>query len=470
MLSLKKKTKTELPSQFTFPFEYTPHPLAVEAADEVKCFLRETGLDYPDGKFTEGKMFGVLVVTTDEKPSSSSPLFFLAAYSGTLDIDTGDYFVPSIYDLPRGSIPTDPVSSYELQMDIFHQYRLLNAKGERKDIIEIFEDYHSDTPTRRFFGTPRDAESRNRHKSHLPPAGTGECCAPKLLQYAYQHGLRPLCMGEFWWGASPKGEIRHHGRWYPACQSKCRPILSWMMQGLNVEQDPQIVRINEAAGHLQVVYEDDDIIAVNKPAGLLSVPSNFEAPNVDDIIREKYGITDTPVMIHRLDMDTSGIMLLSKTKEANKAIQEQFFRREIQKKYVALLYPEPSSPFPQEGRISLPLSHDPSDRPRQIVDHEHGKESITDFTILGTTDINGTEAIRIAFFPRTGRTHQLRVHAASNEGIGHPILGDPLYGPDDTDWATNERRFPRLYLQAVSIEFTHPTTGERVHLEVDEEF
>lgn len=467
-MSLKKRAKSELPGQFTFPFNYTPHPLAIEAADEVKRFLKEAGLDYPDGNLAEGKMFGVLVVTTDRNPSASSPLYFLAAHSGTLDADTGDYFVPAIYDLPKGSIPTDPEASYNLQMNIFRQYRLLNARGETKDIIEIFEDYHSDTPTRKFFCTPRDAESRRRKSSYLPPAGSGECCAPKLLQYAYQNALKPLCMGEFWWGASPKGEIRHHGRWYPSCQSKCRPILSWMMQGLDVEKDPQIVRINEAARHLQVVYEDDDIIVVNKPAGLLSTPSNFEAPNVDDIIRERYGIWDTPVMIHRLDMDTSGIMLLSKTKEANKAIQEQFFRREIRKKYVALLYPEGISEdsIPMEGRISLPLSHDPSDRPRQIVDHEHGKESVTDFTVLGSTEANGIEAIRIAFFPRTGRTHQLRVHAASSEGLGHPILGDPLYGPDNTDG----KRFGRLYLQAVSIEFTHPTTGERVNLEVKEEF
>ena len=423
---------SDCPSKFTYPFDYTPHPLCTAAADEVKLYLASL----PERK--GGKMYGVLIVK-QASTDSPTPLYYLAAYSGAPDFeDTEGFFVPPIYALPQDSIPHTAEESQHLQHHIFAQYHLLNARGEKRDMLDIFKE----------------------KRCQYPPSGAGECCAPKLLQYAYEHNLTPICMGEFWQGESPKGEIRYHNHWYPACQSKCKPILGWMLQGLEVEEYPLLTRMREAAKQMTIIYDDEWIVAVNKPAGMLAVPGNLDAPSVESRIREMYPDADGPLIVHRLDMDTSGIMILAKTKDTHKALQEQFYRRQIRKKYIAIL----DGPMPQtaKGIISLPLGRDNNDRPRQMVDHLHGKEAMTEYEVIDST--------HIAFYPITGRTHQLRVHAASKEGLGAAILGDRLYGNYHQASGTAQPPPDRLFLQAQSIDFTHPFTGNKMHLEISYEF
>lgn len=314
--------------------------------------------------------------------------------------------------------------SAALQKWLFEQFEMLNARGESKNLMEIFSG----------------------ENQQMPPAGSGECCAPKLLQYAYKHGLRPLCMAEFWMGASPKNEIRVHGNFYPSCVSKCKPILRHMLEGLDVEENQQAVRMETTASKMRVIYEDEWICAVDKPAGMLSVPARDEAPNVYDIIKQSRPRLDECCMIvHRLDMDTSGVLILAKDKQAHKALQEQFARHEVCKKYIALLEGVVHTDC---GTVDLPLSPNHDDRPRQMVDHVRGKQALTRYEVLSRSE----QSTRIAFYPQTGRTHQLRVHSAHPEGLAHPIVGDPLYGRQST----------RMFLHAESIEFTHPVTGLRM--------
>ena len=314
--------------------------------------------------------------------------------------------------------------SAALQQWLFNQYKVLNAKGERKPLTEIF----APTPQ----GTP--------------PAGAGECAAPKLLQYAYLHHLRPRCMAEFWWGDSPKQEIRQHGNYYPACKGKCAPILAHMLQGLLVDPNPLHAAAHEAE-ELEIVYEDEWLLVVNKPAGMLSVPGKEAVGSMASLLRSRYPEAEGPMIIHRLDMATSGLLLVAKRKEIHQQLQAQFHHRTIRKRYIALLEGTVAS---ERGTLSLPLLPDFQDRPRQRVDHELGKPALTDYEVLSRQG----GRTRIAFYPHTGRTHQLRVHAAHPEGLGCPIVGDTLYGhPAD-----------RLYLHAESLAFTHPATGQRMEI------
>jgi len=319
-----------------------------------------------------------------------------------------------------------------LQQWLFEQFVMLNAIGESKDLIDIFKNETCPTP----------------------PAGAGECCAPKLLQHAYLHHLNPLCMAEFWMGASPKNEVRRHGDFYPSCVSKCKPILRHMLKGLDVEENQQMLRMEATASKMRIIYEDQWICAVDKPAGMLSVPARDDAPSVYSKIRQiRPELDGSTLMVHRLDMDTSGILLLSKDKDTHKILQEQFVRHEVKKKYIALLEGIVET---DRGIIDLPLSPNHEDRPRQMVDHEHGKQSITHYEVIE----RNAESTRIAFYPQTGRTHQLRVHSAHSEGLSHPIIGDPLYGHQST----------RMFLHAESIEFTHPATGQRMTIQSPCEF
>lgn len=316
--------------------------------------------------------------------------------------------------------------SAALQQKLFEQFDMLNARQERKNLCSIFQE--------------------QLHK--LPPAGAGECAAPKLLQYAFQQGYHPLAMAEFWWGASPKTELREHGHYYPACKGKCEPILKYMLQGLNVEPNPMIQKQQAAAEiPLEIIYEDDWLLAVNKPAGLLSVPGKGNEQSVYQWMKERYPQATGPLIVHRLDMDTSGILLLAKTKEVHQALQADFHHRRIQKRYIALLDGTLTS---EQGSISLPLCADINDRPRQMVNDTYGKPALTRYLVLQRH--NGKT--RIAFYPETGRTHQLRVHAAHVRGLHCPILGDPLYGTPDI----------RMYLHAEQLEFTHPITRQAVCL------
>ncbi len=305
-----------------------------------------------------------------------------------------------------------------LQRWLFQRFCLLNAKGEHRNLIEI-----------------RGGE--------IPPAGSGECCEPKLLQYAYQHELRPRSMAMFWWGESPKGEVRHHLQFYPACNGKCKPILGWMLQGIEIDTNPleSHEEDDRLATQLKTLYEDDDLCVIEKPSGLLSVPGRSNRISVLALLQQRYPDSASPLIVHRLDMATSGLMVIAKTLTAYHDLQQQFARHEISKRYVAVLSRPLPAETPAEGIISLPLRPDLDDRPRQMVDFDHGREAITYYKKVADD--------RLWLWPRTGRTHQLRLHCAHSLGLDDPIKGDLLYGtPAD-----------RLCLHAESITFRHPATG-----------
>lgn len=551
-----------LPEKFTYPFHYTPHPLCVLAAEEVKAYIASRK-EWQE-ELASGKMFGVLIVQTDNGITNNeeNQIGYLAAFSGNLDgKNLHPYFVPPVYDLlqPEGffkieeeqisainirirelensssyldskekwKIETEQAkavlnqakaelkmakeareirrqsspelsgeeqaslireSQYQkaeykrlekkwkkrleeletevrhfdieierlkterkersaaLQRKLFEQFRMLNAQGEVKDLYTIFE----------------------QTVQKVPPAGAGECALPKLLQYAYLHQLRPLAMAEFWWGDSPKNEIRHHGYYYPSCKGKCEPILQHMLQGLEVDENPLLNPVHEEE-ELEIVFEDEWLLVVNKPAGMLSVPGKVE--NRDSVyhrLKKKYPEATGPIIVHRLDMATSGLLLVAKTKEVHQDLQAQFANRSIKKRYVAVLDGIVLSE--RTGRIELPLCLNPLDRPRQIVSKEYGKEAITEYKIISESEkiIDESERsineprkyTRIVFYPLTGRTHQLRVHAAHPEGLGCPILGDELYG----------KKADRLYLHAEYIEFRHPIYGDIFRIQKKADF
>ncbi|MCF2613616.1 RluA family pseudouridine synthase [Leyella stercorea] len=378
--------------------------------------------------------------------------------------------------------------SDELQRWLFAAYRMLNAKGEERDLIDIFREYtHA-----------------------MPPAGAGDCCAPKLLQYAYLHHLRPVCMAEFWWGESPASEIRHHLHYYPACRSKCLPILMHMLKGLDVAPNPLAQKRHSAEP--RVLYADEYIMVVDKPAGMLSVPgkaesvrsefsdsanisveeyfANLQLPTNSQFTTEQFTIGEADnsklkiqnskflKAAHRLDMDTSGLLVLARTEQAYVELQRQFASRETVKRYEAVLsgVPTQNSKLKTQNSstqpsgcleaISLPLIADINDRPRQRVDMEHGKLALTLYNIVEVRAVDANTAVAyttkkvdkgrtlIHLYPKTGRTHQLRVHCAHPLGLACPILGDPLYGIERAD---------RMYLHAAELTFHHPVTGETMH-------
>ena len=317
--------------------------------------------------------------------------------------------------------------SAALQQWLFRQFVMQNGRGEKRTLLDIFKE----------------------HRGCIPPAGAGECAGPKLMQYAYANSLHPLALAEFWVGESPVGEVRRDGCFYGACKSKCEPILTYMLQGLDVEENAL-----EHGGDikaLEVVYEDEWFVAVNKPSGVLSVPGIVGGTSVQQWLREEYLRCNELFVVHRLDMATSGVLVAAKSMEVYKEMQRQFASREVRKKYVALLDGVPSA---DEGIIELPLSADYENRPRQKVDHDGGKEAVTRYKVLDTLERDGRPCALVRFEPLTGRTHQLRVHAAHKCGLDTPIVGDALYG----------RLADRLMLHAASLEFCHPMTGEKVSI------
>ncbi len=313
---------------------------------------------------------------------------------------------------------------------IFSHYNLLNINGDTKNVVAIFEE----------------------KQLGVPPSSTGDCAAPKLLQYAFKNGLTPIALAEFWWGKSSPSKVRKHKQFYPACRSKCEPILDHMLTGINVDPNPML--INPATGkRLDIIYEDDAIAIIDKPHDFLSVPGKNLKDSVLTRMQSRYPDATGPLLVHRLDMATSGILVMAKTKKDHQRIQEQFIHRTIHKKYIALLEGDVSN---KEGIIELPLRVDLDNRPAQLVCYENGKPAITKYQVLELK--NGKT--RVEFIPITGRTHQLRVHAAHPKGLNASIVGDDLYGTASD----------RLHLHAVYIKFKHPRSGKLISFEIAPSF
>lgn len=327
--------------------------------------------------------------------------------------------------------------SDKLQRWIFNQYVVHNNLGDKASIYEIFAD-----------------------KGLVPPGGTGECAAPKLLEYAYRNRLKPIAMGEFWYGASPESAVRNSGMFYPSCTSKCGPLLEFMLKGLEIMEEPVYMEdYHEISGSPEIIWEDKHLIIIDKPSGMPSVPGNDGRRSLLEWLFDKYEQTDIQ-SIHRLDMDTSGIIMFAKDEPTAIDMRRQFEAHTIHKEYTARLIPRKEGKHLQigdKGIITLPISPDYDERPRQKVDRSQGKEAFTEYEVTGI-NVDGT--IEILFRPHTGRTHQLRVHSAHKSGLGHPILGDTLYGGTSGDVS-------RLHLHSHKIEFTHPATGQKISLSSD---
>lgn len=450
--------------KFTYPFCYTPDPEIMKASKRLISII--DGNASLKELFKEGKMLGVMMVMKED--GSTDFLYGFSGLAGGRSFVEG--FVPPIYDLqdPEGYFKLkeaeiselsrtiketdDPEEktvlkarrkqmSNDLQEWIFRQYIVMNALGEKKTILDIFAE-----------------------RGLIPPGGTGDCAAPKLLQYAYLNGIKPLAMGEFWYGASPAFEVRRQGCFYPSCTGKCGPLLSYMLQGLDVEPNP--LDSDEPDKEERIIYEDEDIIVVEKPSGMLAVPGKTMKVSLQERLQKRAGTEIQICSCHRLDMDTSGLMVFAKGTENQAVIQHQFETRQVVKTYIARLVAgrilteveeEGADGIPKSGRIILPLMLDYYDRPRQIVDFEQGRQAVTDWELLKELPDG---RIDVRFKPLTGRTHQLRVHAAHHLGLGRPIQGDRLYGGGNG----------RLCLHAATLEFTHPRTGERMYFESGPDF
>lgn len=320
--------------------------------------------------------------------------------------------------------------SNSLQKQLFDNYRFLNKEGSYKNLRDIFQNT----------------------AQQIPPAGAGECAAPKLLHYAFKHDMKPLALAEFWWGESPKSEIRKHQHFYAACLGKCQPILEHMLEGMSIDDNPLLN--NPAEGKtIDIVYQDDVMVIINKPAEFLSVPGKNIEDSVYFRMKQSFPAATGPLIVHRLDMSTSGLMVIALNKEVHKNLQKQFINRTVKKRYVALLDGELKD---EEGIISLPLRVDLDDRPRQLVCYDYGRLAETQWQVIERND-NKT---KVYFYPKTGRTHQLRVHSAHVKGLNTPIVGDDLYG----------NKASRLHLHAESLDFNHPVTRELMHFQVEAEF
>jgi tRNA pseudouridine32 synthase / 23S rRNA pseudouridine746 synthase len=320
--------------------------------------------------------------------------------------------------------------SAALQQKIFDHYGFLNQALEHKSLGAIFGDTGAG----------------------VPPAGAGECAAPKLLQYAFLNGLRPVALAEFWWGTPPATELRQQGQFYPACRGKCLPILGHMLAGMDLDPDP--MALNPAIGkELAIVWEDEYLVVVAKPHDFFSVPGKRITDSVQTRMKARYPDATGPMLVHRLDVATSGLLVVAKSLGVYQQIQHQFTKRKVKKRYVALLEGIVAG---DSGSIELPLRGDLDDRPRQMVCYEQGKPALTHWRVIARME----GRTKVEFTPVTGRTHQLRVHAAHASGLQAPIVGDDLYGT----------RAERLYLHAERIEFEHPVTGTWVVVEVKADF
>ena len=428
------------------PFVLPPSADAQEAArkviERVHAYMRV----HPESELHRcGKMFGVLIYEGG----------YLAAFSAKLD---GSYdhegFVPPVYAMTDEPIGTSKEESRRLQKLLFANYNFVNGKGETKNLLEIFKDEKVVSPDDWFGKELKNERVKELKSERIPPSGAGECCAPKLLQYALTHGITPLALAEFWVGAPSRTEIRQEGAFYAPCSGKCVPILRHMLEGLEIEDwRLKIEDFNKP----EIIFEDEWLMVVNKPAGLLSVPGKNDEPSVESLMGAK--------PVHRLDQDTSGLLVLAKTPEVYKTLQSYFQRRDILKRYEAVLCPNGDASLngandANDGMIDLPLLPNPYDRPRQMVDREHGKVAITRYTIR---EIRADGTMLVDFYPLTGRTHQLRVHAAHPEGLNAPIVGDRLYNGDASLNGGLLNGEGRLMLHAAEIKFMHPVTSHEMH-------
>ena len=481
------------------PYYYHPQPIIREAADDVLLKIHR----HPEWRklFTQGKMLGVLLVEgNDPRVHYINNIGYLVAYSGVVNglSDPDCVFVTPIYDLQnpddfylqkdaeitainhkikdqeqsiasldpkrdktlvkkrQGEIrelkSTRHQLSIALQKEIFSHFDVSNPQHKYRNIIDLF------------------AEA----KRGLPPGGTGECAAPRLLQYAYKHELKPLQLAEFWFGRSPRNIQRIHGHFYPSCIEKCSPLLSYMLPEANCGNVPEVT---DTENHqLSVLYEDEHIVVVNKPAGLLSVPAkDLSLANVGMQLHAMSPAVKGPMLVHRLDQSTSGILLAAKHQQAFSALQTQFVEKSLQKRYVAVIHGKVPS---RCGIISLPLTVNPDERPRQVVDFQFGKQAVTYyekadpirwFEGFGLSETEQHDYSVLYLYPLTGRTHQLRVHCASPLGFDAAMLGDNLYDVKDSGTLSEENEnknlpSPRLMLHAQEIRFNHPITGLPIHL------
>ncbi|CAJ1934758.1 unnamed protein product [Cylindrotheca closterium] len=333
---------------------------------------------------------------------------------------------------------TRKAKSARVQNQLFEQYQFLNVNGATQSLLPIFA---------------KTALGR-------PPSGAGDCAAPKLFQHAFQQGYTPIALAEFWWGKSPADQVRKHNFYYPACRGKCEPILGHMLSGLPVEENPlDKIGMEEGEESLEFVYEDEHMVVVNKPSEMLSVPGRHQEHSVHSIIQEKYPNATGPLLVHRLDMSTSGLLVVAKDKGAHKVLQAQFINRTIKKRYTALLEGRILGK-PSKGTIDLPLNTDYLNRPMQKVDWKAGKPAKTHYEVVGEEMMSTHHRTRIHFYPVTGRTHQLRVHAAHAQGLDIPIVGDDIYGQRDE----------RLCLHAGYLELDHPKSGKRLTFVADAPF
>ncbi|MDA9556579.1 RluA family pseudouridine synthase [Vibrio sp.] len=553
-----------LPSTFTFPFYYEPHPVSLIAVEQLQRdhlistnWQHDFGLDGhgnirpdllegQDKSIAQGKMFGVLVVK-----DSKGTLGFLAGFSGKVaNSSHHNHFVPPVFDVfesggffEKESAPINEINhqlealisdndyvalkekmatvthtamleeqacrqmiidnrakrkkqreEYEAQLppealavalgelakqSVFDKNTLKYLKvdwektiAELQTLLSPFENKEKQLLTNRknlsnslqdkifshyqFLNANKEEASLksifSQETSLIPPAGAGECAAPKMLHYAFLHHYTPLCMAEFWWGVSPKSEVRIHQHIYPSCHSKCQPILGHMLKGLNVDPNP-LENSWAQDKEMPIVHQDEAIVVINKPSGLLSVPGKTITDSAYTRLKALFPDCEGPFVLHRLDMATSGLLVFALTRRANKSLQKQFISREVKKRYVTLLEGVVSE---EQGHIHLPMRGDPDDRPRQLVCFEHGKPAHTEWEHISTH----AGQSRLYMYPHTGRTHQLRVHCAHQLGFGIPMVGDGLYG----------NKSDRLHLHAESLTFSHPYTRKEMTFQIDADF
>ncbi len=397
------------------PLGYEFHPLAIRASELLQAQLKNNVND-------SGQMFAVLVVQ-----DSDGKIGFLSAYTGFHFENRPEIrFVPSVFD--EGVLLQ--LGSENVIIPAYQSCFLRNAINEEKSVAELWE-------------------------SPLIDETLGSCAAIKLFQFANHHSFLSLAFASFWWGRPPEDEVRHHGRYYPACRGKCGPFLSFMLQGCNVDKREILGVFLQDDNAPHVVYEDDEVLVVDKPAGLLSVPGKNVLDSVLTRLQARYPDATGPLLLHRLDLATSGLLLAAKNKHAHKVLQKQFMQRSIEKRYVAVL----SKPLHEKnGSVTLPLRVDFNDRPRQLVCFDRGKSALTSWELIK----NDNDTARVYLYPHTGRTHQLRMHAAHKNGLSAPIVGDRLYGIEND---MNNEASSRLLLHAQQLIFTHPSTGERIMCE-----